>query len=131
MFFHFVKNELDDELFNWRDASEDERVRIRLKAHADVDMTHYTVRLEYWGMEFDGEYIGLVIGTDRPWGWNTYSTYITDYPKYQAMIAYVKAMYINKPENIVGATSKIEDLDGIHGFVIDKRFSNNMRKEDA
>lgn len=85
--------------------------------------------LEYWAMEFDGEYIGLVIGTDEPWGWNTESTYITDYPKYQALVAYVKALYISKPENIVGVTTKIEDLDGRYGYYIDKRFKYNMRKD--
>jgi hypothetical protein len=127
VFFDFAGRELDEELFKWRDAVEDERVRIRLKAYADVDMHNYKVRLEYWAIEFDGEYVGLVIGTDRPWGWATHDRYITDYPKHQALVAYVKAMYITKPECIVGATTKDLELDCRMGHMIDKRFSSNMR----
>lgn len=127
MFFDFC-NELDEELFNWRDAIEDERVRIRLKAYGEVDRSTHHERLEYWAIELDGEYVGLVIGLDEPWGWSTLEKYITDYPKYQALVAYVKAMYQTKPEEIVGETTQIEDLDGRYELYIDKRFSNNMRR---
>ena len=129
-FFDFVGYTVDEHNFNFSDAEDDERVRIRLKAYGEVEDQHYTSRLEYWAMEFDGEYIGLVIGEDEPWGWVTYETYITNYPKFQALVAYVNAMYVNKPENLVGETTQVNDLDGRFGYVIDKRFNNNMRKED-
>jgi hypothetical protein len=131
-FWHFVGHELDDENFNYVDAGHEARIRVHLKAyaHLDSDHVHMVLPLEYIAISFDREYIGLVIGVDRPFGWDAAEVYITNYPKYQVMVAYAKAMFQNKPTNIVGETVLIDNLDGRFGFVMDKRFSNNMRKED-
>jgi hypothetical protein len=131
-FWFATEHELDEENFNYEDAVHDERIRVHLKATAEVHSESYSiVNLEYVAISFDNTYVGLVIGVDRPFGWEAEEIYITDYPKYQAMVAYAKAMFQNKPTNIVGATVKIDDLDGRFGFVIDKRYSTNMRKEEA
>lgn len=125
-FFDFCGEEVDEERFNWQDAVEDTRIAIHLKAYHDFDNS----RLEYWAVEFDGKYIGLVVGVDEPMWFETQDRYITNYPSYQTMVAYIKAMYVGKPERVVGETTKLDDLDGRYGSFIDKRYSNNMRKEE-
>lgn len=118
--------------FNYEDAIHDERIKIHLKAHANLEsLPETSVTLEYIAISYDNIYVGLVIGIDRPFGWDDEEIYVTNYPKFQSMVAYVRAMYQNKPDNIIGETIKIDDLDGRFGFVIDKRYSNNMRKEEA
>jgi len=131
-FWHLVGYEIDDGTFNYNDSVHDERIRVHLKATADIHTESYSVvTLEYVAISFDNTYVGLVIGVDRPFGYDADDVYVTNHPKFQAMVAYVKAMYQNKPDNIVGETTKIDDLDGRFGYVIDKRFKTNLRKEDA
>jgi hypothetical protein len=126
-----VGNTIDCQNFNYSDAYGDERIKVHLKAHTNLDsLPETSVTLEYVAVSYDNIYIGLVIGVDRPFGWDAEEIYVTNYPKYQSMIAYAQALYQNKPNNIVGETTKIGDLDGRFGFVIDKRFANNLRKED-
>jgi hypothetical protein len=126
-FFYFMGREMDEERFNWQDAAEEQRVELELKASAEVDMHNYHITLEYVAIKFDGKYIGLCIGTDRPWGWTLYSRYITNYPLYQTMVAYLKAMYMRKPNCIIGETTDINDVDFRCGHVIDKRHAGNLR----
>jgi hypothetical protein len=134
VFFDFVGNEIDDERFNYKDAREDERVKIELKAYAElagVHSPHYVANLEYIAFSFDGSYVGLAIAVDRPFGYDVEAMYITDYPKFQAMVAYVKTMYQLPHSHIIGETTKIEDLDGRYGTVIDKRYKWNTRTNDT
>ena len=128
-FFHFVGGEVNDERFNFTDASDDERVEIELKACADASHDHFTKTLEYIAIKFDGSYVGLAVCLDTNFGYTLEDRYITNYPKYQAMIAYVNAMYVQKPKCVIGETTDIIDLDGRYGHVIDKRYSFNTRKE--
>lgn len=131
LFFDFCPM-IDDERFNYEDAREDERVKIELKAYAELKLgnRHYLVNLEYVAISFDGSYVGLVIAVDRPFGYDVEDIYITDYPKYQAMVAYVTTMYQTPPDFIIGETTKIENLDGRYNTVIDKRYKWNTRLED-
>ncbi len=130
-FWHYVGHELDEENFNFIDAIHEARIRVHLKAmaHLDSEFTRMVIPFEYIAISFDREYIGLVIGVDRPFGWDAEEIYITNYPKYQVMIAYAHAMYQNKPNNIVGESTKLDDLDGRYGFVVDKRYAGNLRQE--
>ncbi|MHA2389289.1 MAG: hypothetical protein ACXACW_11280 [Candidatus Hodarchaeales archaeon] len=131
-FWEIVYREINQDDFNYSDAENDERVKIHLKASAEVETDNkYMVSiLEYIAISFDSNYVGLVVGFDGSFGWVMQDVYITNYLKYQAMLAYVKTMYQNPPEQIIGETVKVEDLDGRFGFVIDKRYKNNMRKEE-
>lgn len=128
-FFLFAARELDDTQFNYQDAQKDERVKIELKAYAEAVRTQYTENLEYVAISFDGSYVGLLIGLDTNFGYTLVERYITNYPKFQAMVAYVKTMYQKTPDCIIGETTKIDDLDGRYGTVIDKRYKWNMRQE--
>ncbi len=131
VFFEFVGNEIDEYRFNYKDAREDERVKIELKAYAELKLkeSFYKASLEYIAFKFDGSYVGLIIAVDRPFGYDVEGKYITDYPKFQAMVAYVRTMYQLPPDTIIGETIKIETLDGRYGTVIDKRYKWNMRED--
>lgn len=124
---------IDCQNFNYEDAIHDQRIRIHLKARVEMENahSHYDTPLEYVAVTFDDIYVGLVIGVDRNFGWDAEDIYITNYPKFQSMIAYAQAMYQNKPDNIIGETTKLDNLDGRFGYVIDKRFKTNLRKENA
>ncbi len=126
----FVGKTIDEYNFNYGDAHGDERIKIHLKASAGLEtLTPSLVTLEYLAVSYDGIFIGLIIGVDRPFGWDVAEIYITNYPKYQSMVAYAHAMYQNKPDNIVGETTKLNDLDGRYGYVIDKGFTGNLKQE--
>lgn len=125
-----VGGTLDCQNFNYTDAREDERIKIHVKAWGDIETaTSMMLTFEYIAVSYDNIFIGLAIGVDRPGGWNSDATYVTNYPRFQSMIAYALAMYQNKPDNIVGETTKLDDLDGRYGYVIDKRHKFNLRRE--
>jgi len=128
LFFDFCLHDLDQDYFAYQDAADDERICMDLKARHEIktDATYQKV-IEYVAISFDGKYIGLVIGLDGAFGYDLLDVYITDYPKYQAMLAYVRTMYHRPPDNIIGETTKLEDLDGRYGTLIDKRYKHNMR----
>lgn len=133
-FYYFVK-EVDgmnlDDNFDYRAAKNDERIKLHLKAYGMITEDHIE-SLEYLAVQFDGKYIGLIVGTDQSWGWGMEDMYITDFQKYQAMTAYIRATYFTKPEGfIIGETTDIPDLDGRYGFFLDKRTKSHTRKEDV
>lgn len=129
-FDEFTIGDIDFNHFIYTDACKDERIKLELKAAYNMSEHYHHEILEYVAISFDGQYIGLVIGRDTPFGWNVEDSYITNYPLYQAMVAYVRAMYIYKTERIVDETEDVEDLDGRYQSKIDKRHKYNMRKED-
>jgi hypothetical protein len=56
--------------------------------------------------------------------------YLTDFPHYQAMVGYIKAVYTPGDNPIVvGEEEDIEDLDYLVGWFVDSDSNNNMRKE--
>ena len=124
-FWDFVHKEVDESLFNIEDAKGDTRISTQLKAHAEEEKFSQS----YWSITFDGKLVGIIVlwGRANECG----DRYITNYPLYQAMVGYVKTMYtpINS-EEIIGEEEDIEDLEYMYGWVIDKRYTNNMRKED-
>lgn len=126
--FYFVEQDagLDSEEFSHSDGRTDERIRLELKAYAYVK----NGTLEYFAISFDGQYVGLVVGVDRHFGWCCEERYVTNFPLYQAMTAYIRAVFFNKPSDLVGETTDIPDLDGRYEHVIDKRYKNHMRKEE-
>lgn len=127
--YWFVKPDIDlsQESFNYQDAKEDERIHMELKAYCDLDDGRATV--EYYAVSFDGQYVGLVVGVDRPFGWDLEDRFITNFPMYQALTAYIRAVYFGKPEDLIAEEIDIEDLDGRFKTYIDKRFKNHMRQE--
>jgi hypothetical protein len=128
-FFEFVDmTTSQSDRFDFESAHLDERVKLELKAYYDSPIVVHG-ELEYIAFSFDGKYVGLVIGIGTSWWWKLQEIYITNFPLYQAMVSYVTAMYILKPEHIVGETTDIPDLDGRFGTVIDKRYKYNLGKE--
>ncbi len=135
-FWSFVYKELDEELFQSIDAKDDYRIDTLLKASAE-DKSYHTERrwshkgfsLSYWAITFDGKLVGIVVlwgKVDENW-----ERYITNYPLYQAMVGYVRAMYTPiESSEIVGEEEEIEDLEYHYGWVIDPTEPFNMKKEE-
>ncbi len=124
-FWSFVYKEIDDELFSRTDAQDEQRVEALLKAGAEEEGFSQS----YWAITFDGKLVGIIVlwgRADESW-----ERYITNYPLYQAMVGYVKAMYtpIDSCE-IVGEDEELEDLEYHYGWVIDPTESYNMKKEE-
>ena len=128
-FWAFVHKEINDEMFDDKDAQGDTRITVQLKAQAEETHNLSTFHISYWAITFDGKLVGIVL----LWGKVNENEikYITNYPLYQAMIGYVKTMYTPaNVDEIVGEEEDVKDLERLYGWVIDKRYTNNMRKED-
>ena len=129
-FWSFVYKEVDDELFNSADARDEKRVAALLKASTDTskDSLYNVFELSYWAITFDSLLVGIIVLWGR-FGID-HERYITNYPLYQAMIGYVKAMYTpTESSEIVGEDEEVKDLEYQYGWVIGPNEENNIRKE--
>ncbi len=124
-FWSFVYKEIDEELFSSIDAQDEQRIETLLKATA----SDWNFQQSYWAIMFDGKLVGIIVlwgRADESW-----ERYITNYPLYQAMVGYVKAMYTpTESSEIVGEEEEIEDLEYHYGWVIDPNELFNMKKEE-
>jgi hypothetical protein len=129
-FWYFVYKEIDEELFRHADAKDETRIVTLCKAKAEESCLkrYNTFEISYWAITFDGKLVGIIV----LWGrfGTEHERYITNYPLYQAMIGYVKAMYTpTESSEIIGEEEDIEDLEYHTGWIIDSNEENNIRKE--
>ena len=123
-FWSFAYKEIDVELFCWEDAKDETRIVALCKALAEEPPRFSQ---SYWAITFDSVLVGIIV----LWGRvdENYQRYIVNYPLFQAMIGYVKAMYTPiETSTIVGEEKNIEDLEYQFGWVIDANEPYNMKK---
>lgn len=116
--------DVDAYSINWREAQNDVRIQIECKGYKDFDSIR---SMGFYVVTFDGKAVGIYKAAGR--GETDYTDrYILDLNRYEAMIAYIRTMYVYLNDCVVESVEQdIEGLEYLYGYTLDPTEEGNLK----